>query len=425
MKANLLQWSYSRGKRDFNRIQLPHADLSKAKLKFIGLSQANLQGANLSHGQFAGADFVYAQLQYANLSSANFIGANFLAANLMGANLSRAMLCGSLLSVTDLSDARLDRATLAGADLRSANLTGANLQGANLQGANLTAANLTQANLEGADLTGAILTGAILPTSDVKEDTALASVEEDEAVDLTSLTEAQPSQSKSIKSNKIKVNGSQYADLQEVVFYPAEEKTDGDQSKGSDNRALEAEWANQLQERTSGSPAPTPAPVLDAAEDAGPATLLQMPFQTQTADEAQSRLQRSITLRKGPHKLRQQLLQGYDDRCAISRCSVTQVLEVAYLMPSAQDLASDPSNALLLRSDLHLLFDLHLITVHPHAHVVEIAPWLHDSYYASLAGRSLHMPLNHDLCPSTEALTYHYEQCEWEHEEAWSGAYAF
>lgn len=421
MKINLLQWSYSRGKRDFSRIQLQNADLSRARLKFICLSQANLQGAVLSQGQFAGADFVYAQLQDADLREANCIGANFLAANLQRANLSRAMLCGSLLSVTDLSGAQFVDATLAGADLRSANLTGANLRGANLQGANLTAANLTGANLEGADLEGATLTGAILPQADGDRSAAeLAAAEAHAALLAQAVAPPKGSQgsgSKSLKSRKAKVKGGNYShDFQDIVLYPAEAKTDGDQAKGAENRALDADWATQAQD--------TPA-ASDSPATTGLTTMLQTVSTATTQTEAHSRLQRSIALRKGPHPLRRQLLQSYDDRCAISRCSVTQVLEVAYLMPAAGDLANDPCNALLLRSDLHLLLDLHLITINPHSYTVEMAPWLHDSYYGSLNGRSLYFPLNTDCCPSLEAITYHYEQCEWEHEEAWSGAYVF
>ena len=423
MKINLLQWSYSRGKRDFSRIQLPNADLSRARLKFICLSQANLQGAVLTQGQFAGADFVHAQLQDADLREANFIGANFLAANLQRANLSRAMLCGSLLSVTDLSGAQFVEATLAGADLRSANLTGANLRGANLQGANLTAANLTGANLEGADLKGTTLTGATLPTlavADARSAAELAAAEADAALLAQAVAPSksrQESIGKSLKSRKAKVTGDNYHQhFEDIVLYPAEAKTDGDQAKGAENRALDAAWAKQSHRRPEeGHPKAT--------------TSLTPPLQTAlatpTPPEAFSRLQRSIALRKGPHSLRRQLLHSYDKRCAISRCSVTQVLEVAYLMPGTGDLANDPCNALLLRSDLHLLLDLHLITVNPQSYTVEMAPWLHDSYYGSLNGRSLYCPLNADYCPSLESITYHYEQCKWEHEEAWSGAYVF
>ena len=421
MKTQLLQWSYGRGKRDFSRIQLPNVDLSKVKLKFICLSQANLQGANLSQGQFAGADFVYAHLEDANLSGANFIGANFLAANLQRANLSRAMLCGSLLSVTDLSYACLEQATLAGADLRSANLTGANLSHANLQGANLTAANLTQANLTGADLTGAILTGTLLPDATAPEPkpqplSLIAPVFN---------TLMPPQDKKSLRSRRTKVKGQGLqTNFSDVIVYKAVPKTDGDLARAADNRALEFGWSEEVSgDLQAGTASNTHGKVRDSSllflhQDLGSY------FQSENPTDAQVRLQRSILLRKGHYPLRKKLLLAYDERCAISRCSVHQVLEVAYILPFCGKLTNDPSNVLLLRSDLHLLFDLHLIAIDPNTLTVRLAPWLQDSYYSNLEGRSLYLPLNPDLCPSPEALAEHQNLCEWEVNEAWTNAYA-
>jgi len=44
-------------------------------------------------------------------------------------------------------------------------------------------------------------------------------------------------------------------------------------------------------------------------------------------------------------------------RCAISRCEVPDVLDAAHLDPHAGGGSSDPSNGMILRVDLHRLFD--------------------------------------------------------------------
>ena len=51
----------------------------------------------------------------------------------------------------------------------------------------------------------------------------------------------------------------------------------------------------------------------------------------------------------------------------------------------------DLSNGLLLRADVHTLFDLHLLAVDP-AGRIEVSPTLHNSSYAALAGASLAVP---------------------------------
>ncbi len=50
------------------------------------------------------------------------------------------------------------------------------------------------------------------------------------------------------------------------------------------------------------------------------------------------------------------------------------------------------SNGLLLRADLHTLYDRALIAIDPHDFRVIVAPELKDSKYAYLEGRRLRLP---------------------------------
>jgi hypothetical protein len=148
-------------------------------------------------------------------------------------------------------------------------------------------------------------------------------------------------------------------------------------------------------------------------------------FQFKSPEEAQGRLNRSILMRKGSPQLRTKLLQLYDRRCAMSRCTVEDVLEVAYIVPFLGDHTNNLNNLILLRSDLHVLFDLHLIAIDPNDLTLHIAPWMEGSYYSILKGRSLHLPMNPDLRPDPALLLQHWQACEWEHEESWPTTYAF
>jgi uncharacterized protein YjbI with pentapeptide repeats len=129
---------------------------------------------------FRRIDLSAANLTRARLTGANLFFADLTRADLTGANLFFAQLAGALLTDANLADANLTRADLTGARLTGADLTRADLTGARLTGANLVGANLTRADLTGADLTAgarlieadladALLTGRIVTRTDVTE----------------------------------------------------------------------------------------------------------------------------------------------------------------------------------------------------------------------------------------------------------------
>jgi predicted restriction endonuclease len=62
------------------------------------------------------------------------------------------------------------------------------------------------------------------------------------------------------------------------------------------------------------------------------------------------------------------LLQAYERQCAITGCTVLQILEAAHIMPYMGKPTNRVDNGLLLRSDLHTLFDLGLIWNKPGLH---------------------------------------------------------
>jgi hypothetical protein len=64
-------------------------------------------------------------------------------------------------------------------------------------------------------------------------------------------------------------------------------------------------------------------------------------------------------------------------------------------------------NGLLLRADLHTLFDCGLVTIDSKGMTVLIAPALRDSEYELLHGSRLRAPLDPGLRPSIVALDMH------------------
>jgi hypothetical protein len=98
--------------------------------------------------------------------------------------------------------------------------------------------------------------------------------------------------------------------------------------------------------------------------------------------------QRAIKTRRGQSKFRQALLNAYGRRCSITRCPVEELLEAAHITPHAELTDYDVSNGLLLRADIHTLFDLDLITV-DETYCVRVSPRLKFSEYKALNGNQL------------------------------------
>lgn len=99
-------------------------------------------------------------------------------------------------------------------------------------------------------------------------------------------------------------------------------------------------------------------------------------FNTETLKDARERVLISIVRRQGQSQFRQQLLKAYKGKCAISGNDVEQALEAAHIIPYRGLETNTTSNGLLLRADLHTLFDLNLITIDPQTMKVLIAPKL-------------------------------------------------
>ena len=105
---------------------------------------------------------------------------------------------------------------------------------------------------------------------------------------------------------------------------------------------------------------------------------------------------------------------AYERRCAITGERVLPVLEAAHIRPYAQGGEHRTDNGLLLRSDLHTLFDRGYLTVAPDLRV-EISPRIREEFdngrdYYALQGRSIRAPGRAADRPAIERLRWHNEE---------------
>ena len=159
----------------------------------------------------------------------------------------------------------------------------------------------------------------------------------------------------------------------------------------------------------------------DALDSAGYALWSQVqnqlgnPVQTNRVHEPLSRYRRSeVDVRLGQGAFRVLVTDAYDRRCAITGENTLPVLEAAHIRPYSDDGPHLIENGLLLRSDMHILFDKGLLTLTPEMRW-EVSSQIREQYangklYYSYHGEHLRsIPYNAMEQPSPEYLSWHNE----------------
>lgn len=112
---------------------------------------------------------------------------------------------------------------------------------------------------------------------------------------------------------------------------------------------------------------------------------------------------RAIKCRRGQRKFRNRILKRYGRTCVVSGCQVEELLEAAHILPYRGEEYNHPSNGLLLRSDLHTLFDLGLLRIQPGSLKISIGESIDDPNYRQFHGQCLNVSAR--LPPSEDALS--------------------
>jgi len=93
-------------------------------------------------------------------------------------------------------------------------------------------------------------------------------------------------------------------------------------------------------------------------------------FELGALTDQRERRMAEVVQRRGQGAFRAKLMEAYEGRCAITGCDAREALEAAHIARYSGAASNDPRNGLLLRADLHNLFDLGLIAVDPGSLVV-------------------------------------------------------
>jgi len=122
--------------------------------------------------------------------------------------------------------------------------------------------------------------------------------------------------------------------------------------------------------------------------------------------DSRKRIAAYIVARRGQPAFRKKLLKAYGGRCAVSGCDCPEALEAAHIRPYLGEETDHITNGLLLRSDLHVLFDLHLVSV-AHGNTMVTSRELRGTVYEKLKGKILHLPKDANQRSDLKVLAEH------------------
>ena len=125
-----------------------------------------------------------------------------------------------------------------------------------------------------------------------------------------------------------------------------------------------------------------------------------------------------------PHFIRPRLGQGafrvlvtdiYGRRCAITQERTLPALEAAHIQPYGDGGAHEARNGLLLRRDIHSLFDAGYVTVTPDLRF-EVSRCVREEFnngkhYYALHGHKIDAPSSIGQRPDPDAFAWHNEHC--------------
>jgi len=128
-------------------------------------------------------------------------------------------------------------------------------------------------------------------------------------------------------------------------------------------------------------------------------------------DELRYGSPQTVLPRLGQGSFRVMVTDAYHRRCAITHSPVLYVLDAAHIKPYQLGGPHSLANGLLLRKDVHTLFDRGYLTVTPQ-HKIEVSQRIKEQFengkeYYALHGSSIQVPPDEWTRPAAEFLCWH------------------
>ena len=136
---------------------------------------------------------------------------------------------------------------------------------------------------------------------------------------------------------------------------------------------------------------------------------LDFDFDVDGVFDGKTYAKRSVAKRQGQAEFRKNMLVLYNGACAITGNTEPTVLDAAHIIPFNGRQSNHPRNGILLRTDIHTLFDAGLIAIDPETLCVRVSSKLSEPSYLEYNNRQIELPLSVEFHPSKRALRHHIE----------------
>lgn len=124
-------------------------------------------------------------------------------------------------------------------------------------------------------------------------------------------------------------------------------------------------------------------------------------------NDERTKVYKSIIQRRGQKKFRDAVREMYGNKCVITGCEILDILEAAHINPYKGEKDNHASNGLLLRTDIHTLFDLNLIGINPETFEVKLSESLLNTEYQKF--KDFNLLIGEKGKPSVKALSIRWE----------------
>ncbi|MCB9047416.1 MAG: HNH endonuclease [Chitinophagales bacterium] len=114
-------------------------------------------------------------------------------------------------------------------------------------------------------------------------------------------------------------------------------------------------------------------------------------------------------VRRGQPAFKNALLKNYSNKCCITGCEILEVLDACHIEPHSQSGINQVDNGLLLRTDIHSLFDANLLFISPKDYSIHLDKSLRNSEYKNLHGKII----KGKTLPKKEYLIARWEHKKW------------
>jgi putative restriction endonuclease len=120
-----------------------------------------------------------------------------------------------------------------------------------------------------------------------------------------------------------------------------------------------------------------------------------------------------IEPRLGQGSFRVIVTDAYQRRCAVTAEKTLPALDAVHIKPFGKNGPHQVNNGVLLRSDIHRLFDIGYVTISKENHFL-VSRKIREDYengrdYYAMHGRILHLPAHHNLRPDKIYIDWHNE----------------